>query len=49
MLVRTVFIEGVGRYERLFKPFLPAKVAQFTERVPMVKGRIDKKAPTATG
>ena len=49
MLVRTVFIESVGRHERLFKPFPPAKVAQFTERVPMVKGRVDKKASTATG
>jgi hypothetical protein len=49
MLVRTVFIESVGRYERLFKPNPPAKVAQFTERVPMVKGRVDKKASTATG
>jgi len=49
MLVRTVFIESVGRYQRLFGPFPPARVAQFTERVPMVKGRIDKKASTATG
>lgn len=49
MLVRTVFIESVGRYERLFKPIPPARVAQFTERVPMVKGRVDKKASTATG
>jgi hypothetical protein len=49
MLVRTVFIESVGRYERLFLPFPPSKFAQFTERVPMVKGRLDKKASTATG
>jgi hypothetical protein len=49
MLVRTVFIESVGRYERLFLPHPPKVVAQFTERVPMVKGRIDKKASTATG
>jgi hypothetical protein len=49
MLVRTVFIESVGRYERLFKPLPPTMVAQFTERVPMVKGRVDKKASTATG
>lgn len=49
MLVRTVFIESVGRYERLFVPYPPSRVAQFTERVPMVKGRIDKKASTATG
>ena len=49
MLTRTVFIESVGRYERLFKPNPPSRFAQFTERVPMVKGRVDKKASTATG
>src|SRR5262249_19635105 len=49
MLTRTVFIESVGRYERLFKISPPSRVAQFTERVPMVKGRVDKKASTATG
>lgn len=49
MLVRTVFLESVGRYERLFSVFPPAVVAQFSERVPMVKGRVDKKASTATG
>ena len=49
MLTRTVFIESVGRYERMFAPNPPSKVAQFTERVPMVKGRLDKKASTATG
>ena len=49
MLTRTVFIESVGRYERLFKTNPPSRFAQFTERVPMVKGRIDKKASTATG
>lgn len=49
MLVRTVFIESVGRYERLFSQTPPSKVAQFVERVPMVKGRVDRKASTATG
>ena len=49
MLTRTVFIESVGRYERLFSANPPTAFAQFTERVPMVKGRIDKKASTATG
>jgi hypothetical protein len=49
MLTRTVFIESVGRYNRLFEPTPPALFAQFTERVPMVKGRVDKKASTATG
>jgi hypothetical protein len=49
MLTRTVFIESVGRYERLFKSNPPSRFAQFTERVPMVKGRVDKRASTATG
>jgi hypothetical protein len=49
MLTRTVFIESVGRYERIFSKEPPTKVAQFTERVPMVKGRLDRKASTATG
>ena len=49
VLVRTVFVESVGRYERLFKPHPPLLMAQFTERVPMVKGRLDKRASTATG
>ena len=49
MLTRTVFIESVGRYDRLFRSTPPTAFAQFTERVPMVKGRIDKKASTATG
>lgn len=49
ILARTVFIESVGRFERLFEPDPPAMFAQFVERVPMVKGRLDKKASTATG
>ena len=49
MLTRTVFIESVGRYQRLFSRTPPACVAQFTERVPMIKGRLDRSASTATG
>jgi hypothetical protein len=49
MLVRTVFIESKGRYERLFTQQPPTMFAQYVERVPMVKGRLDKKASTATG
>jgi len=48
LLVRTAFLEGTGRHARLFRPFPPAIIAQFTERVPMVKGRLDKGASTAT-
>ncbi len=49
MLVRSVFLESVGRYNRLFHQNPPAKFAQFVERVPMVRGRLDAKASTATG
>lgn len=49
ILARTVFLESVGRHERIFSRNPPAIVAQFTERVPMVKGRLDKSASTATG
>ncbi len=49
ILARTVFIESVGRYNRIFKSEPLTHFAQFTERVPMVKGRLDKKATTATG
>jgi hypothetical protein len=49
ILARTVFIESVGRYREIFEHTPPTKFAQFTERVPMVKGRLDRKASTATG
>lgn len=49
ILARTVFIESVGRYRNLFLNKPPCRFAQFTERVPMVKGRLDRKASTATG
>lgn len=49
ILARTVFLESIGRYERIFKRRPPAIFAQFSERVPMVKGRVDPKASTATG
>lgn len=49
ILARTVFLESVGRYEGIFRDRPPTKFAQFAERVPMVKGRVDPKASTATG
>jgi hypothetical protein len=49
VLVRTVFIESKGRYERLFRDTPCSIFGQFVERVPIVKGRIDPKATTATG
>ena len=49
VLVRTVFIESIGRYQNLFEDKPPSIFAQYTERVPMVRGRLDRKASTATG
>jgi hypothetical protein len=49
ILARTVFLESTGRYEAIFRDMPPSKFAQFVERVPMVRGRLDKKATTATG
>jgi hypothetical protein len=48
ILARTVFIESVGRYHSFFRRMPPSKFAPFTERVAMVKGRLDRKASTAT-
>jgi hypothetical protein len=47
-LVRPDWIEGVGRYEKLFRERPPSLYAPFVERVPMVKGRWDPDASTAT-
>ncbi len=49
ILARTVFLESVGRYRGIFQEAPPTKFAQFVERVPMVRGRLDIKATTATG
>ena len=49
ILARTVFLESVGRYKSIYSTCPPSRFAQFVERVPMVKGRLDIKATTATG
>ncbi|WP_374290178.1 hypothetical protein [Paenirhodobacter enshiensis] len=48
IIVRSAFLEGIGRYEQLFSRMPPAAVYQFVERVPMVKGRVDPEAASAT-
>jgi hypothetical protein len=48
MLVRTNWVEGIGRYESIFRDRPPTLYAPFVERVPMVKGRWDPTASTAT-
>lgn len=49
ILARTVFLEGKRRYQQIFWRRPPWIVAQFVERVPMVRGRLDATATTATG
>lgn len=48
MLVRSAFLEGVGRFERLFSIRPPTSVLQFSERVVMHKGRLAPEGSTAT-
>ena len=48
VLVRTSFLEGKKRFEELYIKHPPALIAQFTERVPMIKGRLLKSSTTAT-
>lgn len=48
VILRTAFLESVGRYQRLFSLQPPSDVLQFVERVPMVKGRLDQEAASAT-
>lgn len=48
MIVRTAFLEGVGRYNGLFRRNPPSLVLQFSERVVMHKGKLSAKGSTAT-
>lgn len=48
MFLRLQWLETVGRYERIFRPHPPALIAQFSERVPLCKGRWDPDGSTAT-
>ena len=47
-IVRAAFLEGVGRFERLYSKNPPSHVLQFTERVVMHKGRLAPEGSTAT-
>jgi len=39
---RQSFMEGKGRYERIFRPFPPTIIAPYVERVTCLQGRIDR-------
>lgn len=47
LLLRSAWAEGKGRYERLFSHTPPTIIAQYTERLPIVAGRLDRKAVSA--
>jgi hypothetical protein len=48
MFLQLRYLEGIGRYERIFRDRPPTIVAPFVERVPLVMGRYDPEASTAT-
>lgn len=48
VIVRSAFLEGSGRYNRLFSMTPPTDILQFTERVVMHKGKLSPKGSTAT-
>lgn len=48
VIVRSAFLEGVGRYRGLFNVTPPTDVLQFSERVVMHKGKLSAKGSTAT-
>lgn len=48
VIVRAAFLEGVGRFARLFAVNPPSYVLQFAERVVMHKGRLAPEGSTAT-
>lgn len=46
VIVRMAFLESVGRYRDLFSVTPPTDILQFTERVPMHKGKLAGKGGT---
>ena len=47
-IVRSAFLEGIGRYRDLFSRNPPTNILQFSERVVMHKGKLSAKGSTAT-
>ena len=48
MIVRSAFLEGIGRYRELFNVTPPTDILQFSERVVMHRGKLSEKGSTAT-
>jgi len=47
-ILRSAFLEGQGRFQRLFSVSPPCDILQFSERVVMHKGRLAPEGSTAT-
>ena len=47
-LLRTAFLEGEGRYQRLFREYPPARIFQFRDRVSMFPSGIEVKGTSTT-
>lgn len=48
IFIRSAFLEGVGRYGRMFAVNPPTDILQFSERVVLHKGRLAPEGSTAT-
>ena len=48
IFIRTTFMESEGRWDDLFSQRPPSVIAQFVERVPLYKGRLNPGGSTAT-
>lgn len=48
VIVRSAFLEGVGRFANLYSVTPPSLILQFSERVVMHKGRLSPDGSTAT-
>ena len=48
VIVRSAFLEGVNRFQRLFSTTPPTDILQFSERVVMHKGKLSATGSTAT-
>jgi hypothetical protein len=48
LLMRSTFTEGKGRWGDVYSHRAPRLIAHFVERLPLVKGRVDQRATTAT-